>query len=316
MKTGVLITNLGTPDAPTPKAIRRYLKEFLSDQRVVDTPRLIWFFILKIILLIRPSRVAAGYRAVWTEQGSPLLAISQQQQQALQAALGNQRPVALGMRYGNPSIASALNELTAQGVEQIIVLPLYPQYSATTTASTFDALADWSSQQRLLPQLKFVRDYHQHPAWLQALANSVKEHWQQNGQSEKLLMSFHGIPQRYCDLGDPYYQQCVAGAEQLAKALQLNQDQWALTFQSRVGREPWLQPYTDETLKSWGQSGIKTVDVICPGFSADCLETLEEIQQENAEYFIEAGGQKLSYIPALNAREDHIQALKSIIEAT
>lgn len=316
MKTGVLITNLGTPDAPTPKAIRRYLKEFLSDQRVVDTPRLLWFFILKVILLIRPGKVAAGYRAVWTEQGSPLLAISQQQQQALQAALGDNTPVALGMRYGNPSINSALDELTAQGAEQIVVLPLYPQYSATTTASTFDAIAAWTSKQRLLPHLKFVRDYHQHPAWIQALANSVNEHWQQHGKSGKLLMSFHGIPQRYCDLGDPYYQQCVTGAEHLAKALGLSEDQWALTFQSRVGREPWLQPYTDETLKKWGQAGIKNVDVICPGFSADCLETLEEIKQENAEYFIEAGGEKLSYIPALNSREDHIQALKSIIEAS
>ena len=310
---GILITNLGTPDAPTPNAIRVYLKEFLSDIRVVDAPRIIWFFVLKVILAIRPSRVAEGYREVWTEQGSPLLKISQDQQQALQAAFGD-TPVALGMRYGNPSIASALDELVAKGCDDITVLPLYPQYSATTTASTFDAIADWSKQQRKLPSLRFIRDYYQSDAWVSALANSVREHWQTQGRGEKLLMSFHGIPQRYCDLGDPYLQQCQASAEALAKALELKPEEWALTFQSRVGREPWLQPYTDETLKSWGANGLKTVDVICPGFSADCLETLEEIQQENAEYFSEAGGESLNYIPALNARPDHIHALKEIIE--
>lgn len=315
IKTGVLITNLGTPDAPTPKAIRRYLREFLSDQRVVDAPRWLWFFVLKIILLIRPRKVASAYQSVWTEQGSPLLAISRQQQQALQQALGEQTPVALGMRYGNPSIASALDELVAQGVEQVIVLPLYPQYSATTTASTFDAIAAWTAKQRQLPQLKFIRDYHQHPAWLEALANAVREHWQQQGQADRLLMSFHGIPQRYCDLGDPYYQQCVAGAELLATQLGLQPEQWSLSFQSRVGREPWLQPYTDDTLKAWGREGLESVDVICPGFSADCLETLEEISEENAEYFTEAGGQTLRYIPALNSRNDHIQALKAVIES-
>ena len=315
MKTGVLITNLGTPDAPTAKAIRRYLREFLSDQRVVDAPRWLWFFVLKVILLIRPGKVAGGYQSVWTEQGSPLLAISRQQQQALQMALGDNMPVALGMRYGNPSIASALDELVAAGAEQIIVLPLYPQYSATTTASTFDAIAAWTAQQRQLPQLKFIRDYHQNQAWLNALANSVREHWQQHGQADKLLMSFHGIPQRYCDLGDPYYQQCLAGAQQLAAQLKLNDEQWALSFQSRVGREPWLQPYTDETLKTWGKTGINTVDVICPGFSADCLETLEEITEENAEYFVSAGGKELRYIPALNSRGDHIDALKAVIES-
>ncbi|MDD9892067.1 MAG: ferrochelatase, partial [Gammaproteobacteria bacterium] len=203
---GILITNLGTPDAPTPKAIRVYLKEFLSDIRVVDAPRIIWFFVLKVILAIRPGRVAEGYRAVWTEQGSPLLKISKDQQQALQAAFGD-TPVALGMRYGNPSIASALDELVAKGCDDITVLPLYPQYSATTTASTFDAIADWSKQQRKLPSLRFIRDYYQSDAWVSALANSVREHWQAQGRGEKLLMSFHGIPQRYCDLGDPYLQQ-------------------------------------------------------------------------------------------------------------
>ena len=314
MKHGVLITNLGTPDAPTAKAIRVYLKEFLSDIRVVDAPRWLWFFVLKVILAIRPGRVAEGYRAVWTEAGSPLLAISRSQQQALQKAFGEDVMVGLGMRYGNPSIDSALDELMAAGVEQITVLPLYPQYSATTTASTFDAIADWSKQQRLLPTIKFVRDYYQNDAWSVALANSVLEHWQNQGRGDKLLMSFHGIPQRYCELGDPYFQQCLATAEQLASTLNLKDEEWAISFQSRVGREPWLQPYTDETLKQWGAEGLATVDVICPGFSADCLETLEEIQQENAEYFTEAGGKSLRYIAALNARDDHIQALKNIIE--
>lgn len=314
IKKGVLITNLGTPDAPTAKAIRVYLKEFLSDIRVVDAPRLLWFFVLKVILAIRPRRVAEGYRAVWTKQGSPLLKISRQQQQALQHVLPH-RPVALGMRYGNPSIASALDSLVAQGCDEITVLPLYPQYSATTTASTFDAIANWAKQQRALPSLKFIRDYYQHDAWSVALANSVLEHWQQQPRAEKLLMSFHGIPQRYCDLGDPYYQQCLQTAEQLAHTLDLSDDQWAISFQSRVGREPWLQPYTDEALKQWAANGVKTVDVICPGFSADCLETLEEIQTENAGYFVEAGGESLRYIPALNSRPDHIHALKTIVEA-
>lgn len=314
MKHGVLITNLGTPDAPTAKAIRVYLKEFLSDIRVVDAPRWLWFFVLKVILAIRPSRVAEGYRAVWTEAGSPLLAISRSQQQALQKAFGDKAVVSLGMRYGNPSIGSALDELMAAGVEQITVLPLYPQYSATTTASTFDAIADWSTQQRLLPTIKFVRDYYQNDAWSVALANSVLEHWQNQGRGDKLLMSFHGIPQRYCELGDPYYQQCLATAEQLASTLNLKDEEWAISFQSRVGREPWLQPYTDETLRQWGSEGLASVDVICPGFSADCLETLEEIQQENAEYFTEAGGKSLRYIAALNARDDHIQALRNIVE--
>lgn len=311
-KKGLLITNLGTPDAPTPKAIRAYLKEFLSDIRVVDTPRLIWFFVLRVILAIRPRVVAKGYQAVWTDRGSPLLAISRDQEQALQQASGD-TTVALGMRYGNPSIASALDKLVAAGAEDITVLPLYPQYSATTTASTFDAVADWTATQRKLPNLRFIRDYHDHPAWINAVANSVREHWNEHGRGEKLLLSFHGIPQRYCQLGDPYLAHCQRSTELLVAALALGPEEWALTFQSRVGREPWLQPYTDETLKSWGASGIKTVDVICPGFSADCLETLEEIQQENAEYFLESGGEKLNYIAALNSRPDHIKALQQII---
>lgn len=312
-KKGILITNLGTPNAPTPKAIRAYLKTFLSDTRVVDAPRLIWFFVLRVILAIRPRVVAKGYQAVWTERGSPLLAITQDQARALQAVMGD-TPVEFGMRYGNPSIPSALDALMAAGVEDITVLPLYPQYSATTSASTFDAIADWAKQQRCLPSLRFIRDYHDNPQWIAALANSVREHWQQNGRAEKLLLSFHGIPQRYCDLGDPYFAHCQRGAELLAEALELNDDEWAMSFQSRVGREEWLQPYTESTLKTWAKSGMKTVDVICPGFSADCLETLEEIQQENAEYFSEAGGQDLRYIAALNSRDDHISALAEIIK--
>lgn len=313
MKTGILITNLGTPDAPTAKAIRRYLKEFLWDIRVVDAPRIIWFFVLRVILAIRPAKVAGGYQAIWTEQGSPLLKISLEQQRALQQHLGEDTPVALGMRYGNPSIASALDALMAQGVDKVTVLPLYPQYSASTTASTFDAIANWSSQQRKLPAINFISDYHADPRWVKAIANSVREQWQNQPRGEKLLMSLHGIPQRYCDLGDPYLEQCQTGAQLIADELGLMPEEWALTFQSRVGREPWLQPYTDKTLIEWGQQGIKAVDVICPGFSADCLETLEEIQVENAENFIDAGGQHLRYIPCLNSRPEHIQMIAEIV---
>lgn len=311
----MLLANLGTPDEPTPKAIRRYLREFLWDIRVVDAPRIIWWFVLQIILLIRPRIVSEGYKRVWTEQGSPLLVISKAQATKLQASLGDTATVELGMRYGNPSIASALDKLSAKGCTEITVLPAYPQYSASTSASVFDAVADWCKLQRRVPKLNFIDHYHQHPTFSQALAHSVVEYQLEHGKPDLLLMSFHGIPQRFVDLGDPYYQHCQETAEDLARNLGLHEDQWEMTFQSRVGREPWLVPYTDEFVKSLPAKGVKNVQVVCPGFSADCLETLDEVAVENREYFEEAGGEHFNYIPALNDRDDHIQAFAELVHS-
>ncbi|MBE0511021.1 MAG: ferrochelatase [Chromatiales bacterium] len=315
---GILITNLGTPDAPTPAALRRYLGEFLWDPRVVDVPRPLWWLILHgVILRIRPARSAKAYREVWTEAGSPLLVIAREQQLKLQQWLDSQHPgaykVALGMRYGNPSIASALDELRQVGCERLTVLPLYPQNSCSTTASTHDALSQAWRSQRAIPHLRFIADYHDDPAYIQALAASVREHQQAHGMVEKLLISFHGTPRRFRDQGDPYYAQCQRTAELLAAELGLAKDAWLLSFQSRFGREEWLQPYTDKTLQRLAGEGIRRVAVICPGFSADCLETLEEIAGENREIFEHAGGESLQYIPALNTRDDHIAMMAQLL---
>lgn len=310
-KKGVLLVNLGTPDAPTTPAVRRYLKQFLSDPRVIEVPRLLWFFILRVILLIRPSRSAKAYQEVWTDEGSPLLVISEQQAAALQQQLGEDYHVELGMSYGSPSIPSALDKL--KGCNSITVLPAYPQYSGSTTASVFDAVSDYFQQQRVIPNLTFIRDYYDHPRYIQALAESIKMHWKTHGRADKLVMSFHGIPQRYAIKGDPYPCQSRHTARLLAAALGLSNDEWLLTFQSRVGREPWLQPYTDQTMKALPSQGVKTVDVICPGFSADCLETLEEISGENAKYFVEAGGDELRYIACLNDGASHIEMLANLV---
>ena len=318
---GILITNLGTPDAPTPAALRRYLGEFLWDRRVVDLPRPLWWLILHgVILRIRPARSAKAYREVWTDAGSPLLVIAREQQVRLQQYLDHQQPgayrVALGMRYGNPSIASALDELREAGCERLTVLPLYPQNSCSTIASTHDALSlAWQSQ-RAIPHLRFIADYHAYPAYIQALAASVREHQQASGVVEKLLISFHGTPRRFRDQGDPYYAQCQRTAELLAAELGLTEDAWLLSFQSRFGREEWLQPYTDKTLERLAGEGIRNVAVICPGFSADCLETLEEIAGENREIFEHAGGESLQYIPALNSRDDHIAMMAQLLTNT
>ncbi len=316
-RIGVLLSNLGTPDAPTAEALRVYLKEFLWDRRVVDVPRPIWWVILNVfILTTRPAKSAAAYREIWTDDGSPLLSISNAQLAAVTEALAadesNDYVVALGMRYGNPSLESALNQLRQHNLDELIVLPLYPQNSCSTTASTFDVVTELLREGRNVPSLRFISHYHNHPMYIEALANSVREAWQAK-RGEKLLISFHGTPVRYRTEGDPYYQQCVETAELLAQELELDESQWRISFQSRFGREEWLQPYTDETLKQLASVGVKSVDVICPGFSADCLETLEEIAEENKGYFIEAGGESLNYIPALNSRDDHIQALAEII---
>lgn len=317
-KLGVLLTNLGTPEAPTTGAVRHYLREFLSDPRVVEVPRALWWFILRgAILPFRPARSAAAYQKIWTAQGSPLLVHAEAQTAAVREQLENALPgrieVALGMRYGRPSIASALHKLKAAGVRRLVVLPLYPQYSASTTASTFDAISAELMRWRWLPELRFVSHYHDEPAYIAALAASVRDYWQQYGRGERLLVSFHGLPQKYLDKGDPYHCQCHKTARLLAEALQLPAAQCKVAFQSRVGREPWLKPYTDELLAEWGRAGAGTVDVICPGFSADCLETLEEIAMQNAEFFVQAGGKQLRYIPALNERPDHIEFLVALI---
>ncbi len=318
-RTGVLVSNLGTPDAPTPAALRRYLAEFLSDTRVIEKPRWLWKIILYgIILNIRPRRAAKAYQSVWTENGSPLMHHSTQQANALQQALNDNDSdiiVKLAMRYGNPSIAQGLQELMAEGVGRILVLPLYPQYSATTTASTYDAVFNTVKNTRNVPEIYLLGDYHQHEQYINALANSIREQWDRHGQSEKLMMSFHGLPKSYVTAGDPYQCQCQQTAELLAHKLQLADNQWRCTFQSRFGVEEWLQPYTDKTLEAWAKSGIKSVDVVCPGFSADCLETVEEIGVENRDLFIGAGGESFNYIPCLNERADHIDLLAQIIKS-
>lgn len=315
---GVLMVNLGTPSAPDPKSVRQYLAEFLKDPRVVEFPRLLWLAILHGVLLrIRPARVSRAYQQVWTDEGSPLLAISQLQAEKLNHQMkvrGTEKiQVKLAMRYGQPSIESALNELRKQGMRRLLVLPMYPQYSATTTASVFDEVARVLSSWRRIPEFRFIQNYHDHPAYIEVLANSIRDHWLQEQRSERLLMSFHGIPKRYCTAGDPYYCECYKTARLLAQALQLKDDEWKLTFQSRFGKEAWLQPYTDKILKEWAKHGVKSVDVVCPGFSADCLETLEEISEQSRDVFLSAGGEHFAYIPALNDRIDHINALSDLV---
>jgi len=313
-RIGVLITNLGTPDAPTASALRRYLKEFLSDPRVVEVPRLLWWFILRVILLIRPARSAKSYASVWTADGSPLALHTKAQALKLQNLLGNDYLVASAMRYGNPSIKSQLDGLLQQGVRKLLVLPLYPQYSATTTASTFDALSQHFQTLRWLPALRFVDGYHNHPAYIDAICSSIRQHWQNHGRADTLIFSYHGIPKRYLNSGDPYHCHCHNTSRLIAEKLELSENTFLTCFQSRFGREEWLTPYTDHTLMDLGKSGTKKVQIICPGFSADCLETLEEIEVENRDYFLEAGGETFEYIPALNASEEHIHCLSTIIK--
>jgi len=315
---GILLTNLGTPDTPNCPGLRRYLHEFLWDRRVVDVPRPIWWLILNLIIVnFRSPRSAATYRKVWTEEGSPLLAIGRRQRKALQAKLDASHPggfvVELAMRYGNPSIAAGMQALEKAGCTRVLVLPLYPQYSSSTTASTLDAVADALKAGRNMPELRFVRQYYQEPAYIKALAASIREDIIENGQPDKLLFSFHGIPQRYHTTGDPYPDECQGTADLLAAELGIPDDAWMLTFQSRFGREPWMQPYTDKTLEALPAEGVKNVAIACPGFSADCLETLEEIAMENRDVFAEHGGKEYRYIPALNDRDDHIQALATIV---
>ncbi|MDQ6997253.1 MAG: ferrochelatase [Mariprofundus sp.] len=318
VSTGVLLTNLGTPDAPTTKAVRAYLKEFLWDPRVVEQPRWLWWLVLNAVILnVRPAKSAAAYRKVWTDDGSPLLAIGKNQQKklahSLREAAGDHVHVELAMRYGNPSIQAGLEALRSKNCKKIIILPLYPQYSATTTASTFDAVSDVLKSWRRVPELHMIDAYHDHPAYIEALTQSVRNYWAEHGKPERLLMSYHGIPERYFKNGDPYPCHCRKTARLLREQLELDEESSFVSFQSRFGREQWVQPYTDATLKAWGEEGVKSVDVICPGFAADCLETIEEVAMENRDYFLEAGGQQYRYIPALNDGDAHIKALSQIV---
>jgi len=316
--TGVLLTNVGSPAAPTAGAVRPYLRQFLGDPRVIEFPRWLWWPILNwIILNTRPRRSARLYNNIWTEAGSPLVVNLQRQgaalQQQLQERTGVAVLVAIGMRYGAPSIRDAMRRLDQAGVRRLLVFPLYPQYSATTTATSLDGVFDELTRWRWLPELRTVGHYHDHPGYIAALANSVEEHWQNHGKADRLLLSFHGIPRSYFEQGDPYFCECQKTARLLVTRLGLAESEYAVTFQSRFGPMEWLRPYTDETLEEWGRHGVRSVQVLAPGFSGDCLETIDELGREGKETFLEAGGQSFSYIPALNDRPDHIAALTQIV---
>ena len=314
----VLLVNLGTPDAPTPGAVRRYLAQFLSDRRVIDTPRWLWWPILHgVILRLRPRRSARAYASIWTAQGSPLLVFSQALADALdrkvRTATADHAEVALAMCYGRPAIAPALNRLLDAGVRRLLVLPLYPQYSATSTGAVFDAVTSALQRLRWPPELRFVNDYHDDPEYISILAENVQKYWREHGRAQRLLLSFHGIPQRYVRLGDPYLDQCMITAQRLRERLGLGEDACSVAFQSRVGREPWLTPYTDETLRQLPGQGVRHVQVLCPGFAVDCLETLEEIAETNRHLFLAAGGERMDYIAALNAGSAHVDMLYRLL---
>ncbi|EGU60577.1 ferrochelatase [Vibrio nigripulchritudo ATCC 27043] len=311
-KQGILLANLGTPDEPTAPAVKRFLAQFLMDKRVVDLTRWLWCPLLHgIILPTRSPRVAKLYKTVWMDDGSPLMVYSKLQAQALKELLDV--PVELGMTYGNPSLQSGIERLMEQGCKEIIVLPLFPQYSSTTTAAVSDGLTDAFKKMPEIPGYTVIRDYHDHPMYIKALADSVRAHWEKHGQSEYLLCSYHGIPKRYADNGDIYPQHCEVTTRLLAQELELDEKQIGMTYQSRFGREEWLQPYTDETMEALPSRGTKKLQVITPAFSVDCLETLEEIAEENKEIFMEAGGEDYQYIPCLNAGPSHIEMMKAVI---
>ena len=311
-KQGVLLVNLGTPDAPTAPAVKRFLSQFLHDKRVVDMTRWLWCPLLHgIILPIRSPKVAKLYQTVWMDEGSPLLVYAKRQADKLKQQID--MPVELGMTYGNPSLKTGLEKLMASGVEDVIVLPLYPQYSSTTTAAVSDGLTKAFQSIPVMPNYRLVRDYHDHPTYIKALAESVRRSWQEKGQGDYLLCSYHGIPKRYADNGDIYPQHCEATTELLRLELGLTKEQDGMTYQSRLGREEWLQPYTDKTLEQLPSKGVKKLDIITPAFSSDCLETLEEISEQCCELFIEHGGDVFNFIPCLNDDELHIQMMIEII---
>ncbi len=330
-KTAVVLVNLGTPAAPTPRAVGQFLKAFLSDPRVVEAPRWFWLPLLHgVIVPVRSRKAAKAYQKIWWPEGSPLKIISQRQVDALQNALRdevesskenhsesrheNVPTVVEACSYGEPSIQGQLENLSASGFESFIVIPLYPQYSCSTTAPVWDQLSRYIQQKRDIPDIRVVKSFYQRDDYIEALADCVRAHWQQHGRSEKLLMTFHGVPVEYVEKGDPYRQHCEITAANLALALGLNNDQWLCSFQSRFGPKEWLQPYTDETLEKWAKDGVKSVDVISPAFTADCLETLEELKMENRDLFLSAGGETYNYIPCLNDSDSFIRALKAIVQ--
>ena len=314
-RTGILLTNLGTPESPDTKGVRKFLREFLSDPRVVEIPRPIWWLILNIVILnTRPKRSAAAYQKVWTDQGSPLMTISRQQLAGLKDAIGGDNLIVeLAMRYGTPSIGAGLRKLRDQGATRVLVMPLYPQYSATTTATTFDAVASEMKQWRWIPELRFVNHYHDHARYIEALAESIESHWQQHQRAEVLLMSFHGIPEDYFHQGDPYHCHCMKTSRLLQEHMGWNDGYLLTTFQSRFGPEEWLQPYTDKTVERLAQEGIKRLAVVNPGFAADCLETLEEINGEVREEFIDNGGELFTHIPCLNDGLEGMDLIETIV---
>ncbi|WP_129830341.1 ferrochelatase [Vibrio parahaemolyticus] len=313
-KQGVLLVNLGTPDEPTAPAVKRFLSQFLHDHRVVDMTRWLWCPILHgVILPIRSPKVAKLYESVWMEEGSPLMVYSKRQAKKLAQHLD--MPVELGMTYGNPSLQSGFEALIAQGVEEVIVLPLYPQYSGTTTAAVSDGITKAFKQLPVIPAFSFIRDYHDHPMYIEALAHSVRQYWEEYGKGDYLLCSYHGIPKRYADNGDIYPQHCEATTRLLGEVLGLSSDQIGMSYQSRFGREEWLQPYTDKTLETITSKGVKKIDIMTPAFSSDCLETLEEIAGENKEIFMEAGGEQFHYIPCLNDDDMHIDMMAELVRS-
>lgn len=316
-KIGVLITNLGTPETPTKSALRSYLKEFLADPRVVEIPRLVWLLILHgIILNVRPARSAEAYASVWSDEGSPLMVHTQAQAKALQARFASEENVIvkMAMRYGQPSVSSAINDMLDSGVRKLLVLPLYPQYSGSTTASTYDAIARDFVQRRWLPDFRFISHYHDRPDYIEAVANKIAAHREARGGADLLVFSFHGVPKSYLENGDPYHCECHKSARLIAERLQLKDSEYRVVFQSRFGYAEWLQPYCDETMKTLPLEGVKSVQVVCPGFSADCLETIEEIDVENRQYFMDAGGERYEYIPALNSDPAHIDMLYGLVQ--
>ena len=319
-KVTVILANLGTPDAPTASAVRRFLDQFLSDSRVIEIPKPLWQIILRLFILpFRPKRVAHAYEMVWGND-SPMREILLTQVAALQQQLILQYPefelnIVPAMTYGNPGIQPLLAELSQNPQDHIVLFPLFPQYSATSSAPLYDAFAKWIPKQRNLPGLSIIRDYYQHPLYIQALAQSVRDFRAEHGGTEKLLMSFHGIPQPYADKGDPYADRCRITGQLVAAELGLAEDEWAISFQSRFGKQEWVKPYTDALLTEWAAQGVKSVQIMSPAFSADCLETLEELAIQNAELFLSQGGERYQYIPALNSRGDHLQLLNTLVQA-
>jgi protoporphyrin/coproporphyrin ferrochelatase len=321
MKTGIIFINLGTPDTPDAGGVRKFLREFLSDRRVVEVPRVVWMLILYLIILpFRSPRVAGNYKQVWMNNISPLRYFSQRLVDGVTEKLTERFPSAgihtrLAMTYGDLSIASAIEELSALGCERLFFIPMYPQYSATTTAAVHDQIAKVFSKARNIPHWSWVRSYHNHPAYISALANTVRQHWSEHGRASLLLMSFHGIPKRNVELGDPYQQHCEETAKALAEELGLSKTEWTQTYQSRLGKAEWLQPYTDKTVIKLASEGTETLDVICPAFAVECLETLEEIDGEAHEFFIENGGNAFRYVPCLNDSDEHQNLMISLCES-